>query len=115
MKFFFHFNQPLLLAQPERFLFPSSFMNILFKHAAEQNVAALLQELSPIVKFLETANHLDLLEAGIYYIMSTTKKEISLLTSCYKSDELIDFEAPEECNKQPVKTLHNIMLEMRDF
>ncbi|MBX9578227.1 MAG: Rpn family recombination-promoting nuclease/putative transposase [Chthoniobacterales bacterium] len=53
------------------------FMNMLLKHAAEQDAIALVRELSPIIKFLEKANQLDLLEAGVYYLVTVNKNDVA--------------------------------------
>jgi len=53
------------------------FMHMLLKHAAERDVVALIRQLSSIIKFLETANQLDLLEAGVYYLVATNPSDAS--------------------------------------
>ena len=53
------------------------FMHMLLKHAAERDVVTLIRKLSSMIKLLENANQLDLLEAGVYYLVATNQSDAS--------------------------------------
>lgn len=50
---------------------------MLLKYAAERDIVALIRKLSSMIKLLETANQLDLLEAGVYYLVATNQSDAS--------------------------------------
>lgn len=56
----------------------AGFMQMLLKHTAKRDIIDLIRKLSKMIKTLEESNQLDLLEAGVYYLVATGKNIIPL-------------------------------------